>query len=515
MPEETAQPFDPKSLAYMLSVGGTSQPNVPPPSNQPPPAAPDLGSGTADAPAPKGIGPGTLLGEPVQQTPKPAQPPKPGGMPLLAQFLGQMISPPKGTIDPALTQPSRPASRLDAFEHFIGQFLTSFSQGMSAAGTGPAANARGFGAAVQAPFQQQMQQYQLGQQQQAQQSQIGLQQAEAERQRAQAQMTTVTLPNGQVAQLPAEMAKSLFQAQIQAQGRVQAAGTQKQFLSTPFGIYDTKTQKYVGGEGGMKGVVTVTPEMQQEMKLPQEMVGKQAKLTDLSSWMRGEASTITAVQGAKGPALGSKLQGPGSFKDLGLGSPAENAIARAKLQIQQNQFDRDTFGTLYGKAIPSSLIDDQGNALGWKSPAAPTSSIKTQAQQASDLSQLFGKVRAKLAEANKAGKLGPTSGRVNEFMTGTIGADDPMFSEVRALGSLTASGMLKAHFGARGGQQMYDHFEALFNTGKMTYGDLDAAMKGFQLFMDQYASRVKTAGSGGGGAGGTKLSPNNPFAPGK
>ena len=44
-------------------------------------------------------------------------------------------------------------------------------------------------------------------------------------------------------------------------------------------------------------------------------------------------------------------------------------------------------------------------------------------------------------------------------------------------------------------QQMYQHFADLFNTGRMTAGDLQGAMRGFQTFMDQYAKRVQTAGS--------------------
>jgi hypothetical protein len=107
--------------------------------------------------------------------------PKKGYMPLgfqLVQALagggnGQLPSGPLNLNQ----QPARPTSRLDAFENFLGQFLDSFSKGMAASGTGPAANARGFGTAVQAPYQQQLQQYQLGQQQQAQQAQVGEAQA--------------------------------------------------------------------------------------------------------------------------------------------------------------------------------------------------------------------------------------------------------------------------------------------------------------------------------------------------
>jgi len=424
------------------------------------------------------------------------QPPKPSAVPALAGFLQQMIQGPKATVQPGESQPMRPPSRLDAFENFIGNFLNSFATGMSASGQGPAANARGFGAAVQAPYQRQLGQYQLGQQQQLAGAQVAEETGRAAESEARARQMgqMVTLPDGVT--MPLALAQKVYPAMISGQAKVTAAGEQKQFMTTPFGVFDTRSQKFVGtSAGGVGATVKMTPEMANSGQFgpgAAQLVGKDVKLTDLNGMERATAQGYGFVQGAAGPAREQKV---GPTGNLGLGSPAANAIAQGKLSLAQQQFERDTFGTLMGKAIPSSLLDETGNTIGWKSPAAPTSSIKTQAQQASDLSTLFKKVQTKLAEAQKAGKLGPTQGRVNEFMTGTVGADDPLFAEVRALGSLTASGMLKAHFGARGGQQMYDHFEALFNTGKMTYNDLIGAMKGFSTFMDQYATRVRTAGS--------------------
>src|SRR6266704_2109401 len=321
------QPLDPSFFA------GAGAPPAPPPINPDPtmPAAPDLGTGVPQAQAQA-----NLSVTPQQKAP--AGPPQQSMVPALAGFLHQAFGGQnaRGYEAAPPGQPGRPISRLDAFENFLGNFLSSFATGMSNAGTGPGASGRGFGAAVNAPYQRQVAQYQMGQQQQAQQSQIALQQAEAEQKQAQtAQMgQMITLPNGVT--MPYGLAQKVYPAMVAGAAKVQAAGVQKQFLSTPFGIYDTKAQKYI--EGGMKGAVTVTPEMQKEMNLPDEVVGQKMKVTELAAWMRGQASQITAVQGANGPALTRKVLPKGvNTQGLGLGSPAANTIAvqKQKLALQK------------------------------------------------------------------------------------------------------------------------------------------------------------------------------------
>lgn len=85
-------------------------------------------------------------------------------MPALVSLIGQMIRP-TAQVQPGMTadQLARP-SRMDSFEHFLGNFITSFATGMQEGGHGPGANARGFGAAVMAPLQQNRQQFELNQQ---------------------------------------------------------------------------------------------------------------------------------------------------------------------------------------------------------------------------------------------------------------------------------------------------------------------------------------------------------------
>lgn len=227
-------------------------------------------------------------------------------------------------------------------------------------------------------------------------------------------------------------------------------------------IADTNAQakKDLSGLSG----IPITPDLAKQYGLPDAFVGKTMKLSD-----------ATAATNAQSKALLTK------------------AIVQ-RTNLAQASFDRDTFGTVFGKDIPTSLVDTNGNTMGWKSPAMPTSSIKTQGQQSEDLSKLFQGIKGDIDKADAAGLLGPGAGRINEIMVGRVGADNPEFARLRTLMSMVASGALKAHFGARGGQQIFEDFKNKLDSGKMTAGDMKAALGGFQTFFDTYSQRVRTAG---------------------
>ena len=461
----------PGSLADILAQGAASQPI---------PIFPDQNALNAPPPdiAAQAQTPNYNLptGGQAPQQPASNAPPQMGGMPLVVRYISDMI---KGGQQANPLTGQGGYSRGDATLNFLGEFLQNMSAGFAAAGLGPGANMRGFAAAATSPYQRALQTYGLQQQQQAQQSQL---QSEAvRRQMEEAQIkqmqNVVQTPYGPMS---SALASKIWPAEIARQGKIEAAGVQKRYMTTPLGIFDTQDKKFV--EGGTNGI-KVTDELAKDYGLPKDLVGREIPLQQFSSMERGGAA-IAANQ------IRSR----------------QADIAAGRLSLANKAFERDTFGTLMGQNIPSSLVDDNGTTMGWKSPSMPTSSIKTQGQQAEDLSVLFKTVSNKIDQLDKAGKLGPLAGRINEFMTGKVGADDPEFAELRALGSLTASGMLKAHFGSRGGQQMYQHFEDLFNTGKMTAGDLKAALGGFETFMDKYAGRVKKAGPGGPSSGGNALS---------
>jgi len=130
------------------------------------------------------IPPGVTSGSPPLQVPQ-MRPELPG----IVQLLGSLLKPATGQVpqgfdpnNPNGPQLSRP-SRLPAFENFLGTFVNSLAQGMAASGHGPGANERGASAALMAPYNRQVQNFEM--QQQAAQKQAQIQQAQAETQKAQ------------------------------------------------------------------------------------------------------------------------------------------------------------------------------------------------------------------------------------------------------------------------------------------------------------------------------------------
>lgn len=107
--------------------------------------------------------PASMANQPLTPQPqlKPPGPTAGYGMPALISMIGQMIHP-TGTVQPG--QLPRAPSRLDAFEHFLGNFASSLASGMAASGTGPGANIRGAAAALGEPHQALVQNYQMQQQ---------------------------------------------------------------------------------------------------------------------------------------------------------------------------------------------------------------------------------------------------------------------------------------------------------------------------------------------------------------
>ncbi len=278
-------PVDPAALQTALTkmpqpAGAMPQPNAPqqnvPPAMPPPNVGSDPGQQQAQQPAPNL---GSAQGGQGQQQ---QGPPKQSNVPALAGFLQQMIKGP-GYEQAASGQPGRPISRLDAFENFIGGFLNSFSSGMSNAGTGPAANARGFGSAVQAPYQRQLQQFQLGQQQQQVQSEEQLRQsqaqeaqgrqkfyeAQAEATRRGSEYTPVQIPDGQggftTIQLPAKNAQAILQ-------RIVSGDTARDVAST-------RASATTGAAATRGAARVVAAELGKEGRLGAAQIGAQSRIT--------------------------------------------------------------------------------------------------------------------------------------------------------------------------------------------------------------------------------------------
>lgn len=164
----------------------------------------------------------------LAQAPPPQPQPKAQAPTVGRPILLDLIS---GLAHPQVSQQTgRPVSRLSVFENFLGNFLNAFSQGMAGEGHGPGAAMRGAGIAMQAPYQQQVQQFQMQQQANAQQAQNQEAQGRAQLYGAQAdQMRNgqmVMGPNGQPIWIPNKDMGKIGAGVVANQGKANVAGIQ-------------------------------------------------------------------------------------------------------------------------------------------------------------------------------------------------------------------------------------------------------------------------------------------------
>lgn len=151
-----------------------------------------------------------------------------------------------------------------------------------------------------------------------------------------------------------------------------------------------------------------------------------------------------------------------------------------------NMFGPD--GNIYsGKVLP-------------KSSTMPTSSTRSSAEFATTILPHITEMRSLIAEADKAGYIGPGAGRVyNQFMAGKIGSTgddkaDMLLGKLRSMDSLLKTGAMRVHFGSRGGQNMYEHFSQMLNTGKQSAALLNGSLDTMENFMKGYADAGNLGG---------------------
>ncbi len=166
--------------------------------------------------------------QPAQQG-APQPPSNKPGMPAVAQLISQMIRP-TAQVPGSVSQPLRPPSRLDAFEHFLGNFITSFGAGMSQYGQ-PGAEGKGFGAAVMSPLQQSREQFGIQQQAAQAQAQQQATQAEAQQRQAEAQAVPRRLELDEQIKLQQQQMMNMWYGGRLAQGeqKIDLAKVQQQF----------------------------------------------------------------------------------------------------------------------------------------------------------------------------------------------------------------------------------------------------------------------------------------------
>jgi hypothetical protein len=246
------------------------------------------------------------------QAPQQQPQPQPSGSgsprPILMDLIQGLVAPrqlPPEQGPGGVQGPPRFQSRAATFENFLGNFVNALGQGFQASGHGPGAFGRGFGAAVQAPMQQQMQQQQF--------------QSEQAQRAAQTQMT-----QEQAANLPAEQQARL--AALTAQPRFDP--DTKAYLGN---MNDAQFQNYLKGQGA----ASTTARSKQAI----------AEFTALAN--QGKIAKVLPVQGG----------GYGGFDAKGnLVKVYEGSIDPAMLQKQSTTVDWKSDGAGGFMALPKTTV---------------------------------------------------------------------------------------------------------------------------------------------------------------
>lgn len=252
------------------------------------------------------------------------KPPTPS--PILYQLIRGLVHP--QMVAPAPGQEARPVSRLATFEQFLGNFVNALGQGLSA-GHGPGAFGKGFGAAVTAPYQQDLQRFQLGQQAQANQAEIQQRQAQTALTQRQAelagQMATMNIPGmGQVTVPMSQLGnvlKGSGAAAIGAQAKMGVAQFQAMLAMGQVGRIETGPNgeriaynKYGKPLGSLEGAVD--PRF-----LPTQNTSQQWLETSPGTWqLVDKTSTSKKIPGAPPGTGGSNIPKPKGAASSGGGA---------------------------------------------------------------------------------------------------------------------------------------------------------------------------------------------------
>lgn len=130
-------------------------------------------------------------------------------------------------------------------------------------------------------------------------------------------------------------------------------------------------------------------------------------------------------------------------------------------------------------------------ASGMNTANTPTAQTRTMAETAPKVLELADRV-GKLVD-QQAKDLGPAASRWSEFMAGKVGAPSPEFTKLRTDVALLQTALMRMHVGARGGDQMMEHFRNLIDTSKQSPENLKAALGEIQ----EYAKAVQNEGKHG------------------
>jgi hypothetical protein len=114
--------------------------------------------------------------------------------------------------------------------------------------------------------------------------------------------------------------------------------------------------------------------------------------------------------------------------------------------------------------------------------AVPTSTTRTMQEAAPKVMNLADTVLRQTQE--QTARLGPLRSRWNEFIAGQVGAPNPEFTQLRTNVALLTTLLLRMHVGARGGEQMMQHFKDLMDVSIQSPENLEAAVREVRAYAE-------------------------------
>ena len=128
---------------------------------------------------------------------------------------------------------------------------------------------------------------------------------------------------------------------------------------------------------------------------------------------------------------------------------------------------------------------------GMNSENVPTAATRTMAETAPKVIELA--TRSEQLIDEQINSLGPAASRWSEFMAGKVGAPNPEFTKLRTDIGLLQTSLMRMHVGARGGEQIMEHFRDLIDASKQDPQNLKAALDEIKA----YAAEVGKSGGQG------------------
>lgn len=167
-------------------------------------------------------------------------------------------------------------------------------------------------------------------------------------------------------------------------------------------------------------------------------------------------------------------------------SHLNNAIANTAIRAREGMWQ---FGEnpLTGEqmtpdnAAPANMIGGQPTPM--KSSAFPTSTMRNIEAQANTAAEgIPGTIQEITRLSNK---LGPVSGRWNDFMQGKVGMDDPEFAGLRSDLLMVSSAVALAHARGRLPENLREEFDHMINAPQQTPENIVAILQHIQLWMQR------------------------------